>query len=77
MDNWLNYHMEFLMINILVMRSLMRRIFEMFYHIVMSWSEFDMGLDDLMMFSVRVVLVMNHMVWGFMMLDMLSKTMLL
>ena len=55
----------------------MRRIFEMFYHIVMSWSEFDMGLDDLMMFSVRVVLVMNHMVWRFMMLDMLSKTMLL
>ena len=55
----------------------MRHVNEMFYYIVMNWSEFDMGLDDLMMFSVRMVLVvMNHMVWSLMMLDMLAKTML-
>ena len=77
MENWLNHLMEFLMIDILMMRNLMRYVNEMFHYIMMNWSEFDMGLDNLMMFSVRMVLVVvNHMVWSLMMLDMLSKTML-
>ena len=77
MRNWLNHLMELLMVDIFMMRNFMRHVNEMFYYIVMSWNEFDMGLDNLMMFSVRMVLVvMNHMVWSLMMLDMLAKTML-
>ena len=77
MDDWLNHLMEILMINIFMMRNLMRHVNDMLNYIVMNWSEFDMGLDNLMKFSVRMVLVvMNHMVWSFMMWDMLSKTML-
>ena len=77
MENWLNHLMEFLVVNIFMMRNLIWQVNEMFYYIVMNWSEFDMRLDNLMMFSIRVMLVMmNHMVWSFMMLEMLSKTML-
>ena len=76
-ENWLNNLMEFLVVNIFMMRNLLRQVNEMFYNIMMNWSEFDMRLDNLVMLSIGMMLVMvNHMVWSLMMPDILAKTML-